>query len=342
MGLYSPGVGMCNFPELATGAAGDVCFISQSGTHAINFSSQAPLRGVRINKVASIGNVLMHEAADFLDIMADDAATRVVGMYVEGTRDGRRFFESLRRSAARHPTLVWKGGMTEAGARATFSHTGSLATPAAVWSTMVRQAGAVSVSGLDAMLDAVEMVARGRPVSGRRMGLVAMTGGQSVVITDTFASAGLEIPALSEASYEELKSFFNIIGGSYRNPLDAGGTIMGGAVHQGNLDRILSILDRDPVIDSIVLEIGTGMRAHRWAAHEDELTSLLDKIAEFSNATKKPFVVILHPANVEAIVAHAKQLARQRGLVVFESFERAAAAMRVSNDYWTMRAARGN
>jgi len=40
------------------------------------------------------------------------------------------------------------------------------------------------------------------------MGLVAMTGGQSVVITDTFASAGLEIPTLSEASYDELKGFF--------------------------------------------------------------------------------------------------------------------------------------
>ncbi len=84
--------------------------------------------------------------------MAADPATRVIGMYVEGVRDGRRFFESLKRAAATHPVVVWKGGMTEAGARATFSHTGSLATPAAVWTAMVRQSGAVSVAGLDAML----------------------------------------------------------------------------------------------------------------------------------------------------------------------------------------------
>jgi acyl-CoA synthetase (NDP forming) len=256
-------------------------------------------------------------------------------------RDGRRFFESLTRAAARCPTVVWKGGMTEAGARATFSHTGSLATPAAVWNAMVRQSGAVSVAGLDAMLDAVEMLARGRAVTGRRMGLVAMTGGQSVVITDTFATAGLEIPALSESSYEELKSFFNIIGGSYRNPLDAGGTI-GGGVHTGNLERILNVLDRDPVIDSIVLEIGTGLRAQRWAAHEDELTGLLDKIAEFNQATRKPLVVILHPAHVEAIVSRAKALARERGLVVFENFERSAAALRVAYDYWSAREKRGS
>jgi acyl-CoA synthetase (NDP forming) len=337
MGLYNPAVGVSNFPDLKVGVRGDVCFISQSGTHSINFCSQAPARGIRINKAASIGNVLMLEAADFIDVMAADPATRTIGMYVEGVRDGRRFFESLKRAAAAHPVVVWKGGMTEAGARATFSHTGSLATPAAVWTAMVRQSGAVSVAGLDAMLDAVEMLARGKAVNGRRMGLVAMTGGQSVVITDTFATAGLEIPTLSAASYEELKSFFNIIGGSYRNPLDAGGTI-GGGVHTGNLERILRILDRDEVIDAIVLEVGTGLRAQRWASHEDELTGLLDKIAEFNRASAKPFALIMHPAHVETIVVRAKQLARERGLVVFDSFERSAAAIRVAFDYWSNRA----
>ena len=339
MGLYSPAVGLCNFPDLKTGEGGDVCFISQSGTHTINFSTQAPIRGIKINYAASIGNVLMLEAADFLGLMADHPATRVIGMYVEGVRDGRRFFETLQRTAARHPVVIWKGGMTAAGARATFSHTGSLATPATVWDAMVRQAGAVSAFGLDAMLDAVEMLARGRAVTGSRMGLVAMTGGQSVVITDTFAGAKLDIPTLSDSSYEELKSFFNIIGGSYRNPLDAGGTI-GGGVHTGNLQRILEILDRDPVIDAIVLEIGTGFAAQRWATHEDELTSLLDKIADFNGRTPKPFVAIMHQAHVAQIVGHARELARARGLVVFDSFERAAAALKVSHDYWSMRAAR--
>jgi hypothetical protein len=96
------------------------------------------------------------------------------------------------------------------------------------------------------------------------------------------------------------------------------------------------------VIDAIVLEIGTGMRAHRWATHEDELTSLLDKIAEFNNRTAKPFVVVLHPADVETIVVRAKQLARERGLVVFDSFERSAAALRVVYEYWSMRESRPN
>ncbi len=341
MGLYSPAAGLCNFPEEKVGAAGNVCFISQSGTHTINFCLQAPSHGIEVNKAASIGNVLVLEAADYIDLMSDDPATTVIGMYIEGVRDGRRFFDSVRRAAERHPIVIWKGGSTAAGARATFSHTGSLATAEATWRTVVRQSGAVEVASLDAMLDAVELFARARRVGGRRMGLVAMTGGQSVVITDTFATAGLEIPALSESSYTELKSFFNIIGGSYRNPLDAGGTI-GSGLHQGNLDRILEVLERDPVIDAIVLEVGTGLRAARWAAHEDEITGLLDKLKGFAGRSAKPFAVVMHPAHVEAIVARGKQLARARGLVVFDSFERAAAAFRAAADYFENRARTGN
>jgi hypothetical protein len=112
---------------------------------------------------------------------------------------------------------------------------------------------------------------------------------------------------------------------------------MGGGVQTGNLARILDILDRDPIIDAIVLEIGTGLRAQRWATHEDELTDLLDKVAEFSRNTPKPFCVILHPAHVEAIVSRARQLARERGLVVFDSFERSANALKVAYDYWSRR-----
>jgi acyl-CoA synthetase (NDP forming) len=337
MGLYSPAYGLCNFPDEHVGEAGDVCFISQSGTHTINFAVQALPHGIKVNKAASIGNVLILEAADYIDLMAADPKTRVLGMYIEGIRDGRRFFESVRRAAKKMPVVIWKGGVTEAGARATFSHTGSLATPGAVWEAVVRQSGAASVGNLDAMLDAVELVARGREIKGRRMGLVAMTGGQSVGITDTFASQNLDVPTLSDSSYDELKAFFNIIGGSYRNPLDAGGTI-GGGINQGNLDKILSILDRDPVIDAIVLEVGTGFRAQRWAAHEDELTTMLDRIAAFAKATPKPFAVILHPAHVEAIVARAKELARERGLVVFDTFERAAAAFRAAAESHEARA----
>ena len=91
-----------------------------------------------------------------------------------------------------------------------------------------------------------------------------------------------------------------------------------------------------------MLEVGTGLRAARWATHEDEITGLLDKLAEFATRSAKPFAIVMHPAHVEAIVARGKELARERGLVVFDSFERAAAAFHTAAEYWTNRARLGN
>ena len=294
-----------------------------------------------MNKAASIGNVLVLEAADYIDLMAADPATRVIGMYIEGVRDGRRFFDSVRHAAERHPVVIWKGGVTEAGARATFSHTGSLATAEATWRTVVRQSGAVEVASLDAMLDAVELFARAKRLNGPRMGLVAMTGGQSVVITDTFATAGLEIPALSELLVRRAEDVLQ----HYRRQLPQ--SARRGRHHRRGAPSRESrshpeILERDPVIDAIVLEVGTGLRAARWATHEDEITGLLDKLAEFAERSTKPFAIVMHPAHVEAIVARGKELARARGLVVFDSFERAAAAFRTAADYWANRARQGS
>jgi acyl-CoA synthetase (NDP forming) len=334
MGLYNPAVGVCTFPGQPTGEAGDACFISQSGTHMVNMAFQGPLRGIKINKGASIGNAIVLNPADYLEMMADDPGTRVIGMYVEGIRDGRRFLDVLKRATPRIPVVIWKGGVTEAGARATFSHTASLATPGAVWKAVVRAGGAVEVRSWDALLDALAMFSRSLPIRGRRVGLVAMTGGQSVFITDTFATAGLDVPALSQSSYDEFKTFFNIIGGSYRNPLDAAGTIMG--PQEGNLVRILNILDRDPVLDLIVLEVGTGTGAARWAHHDSDLISMLDKLADFNRRTTKPFSLIMHQAHVEDVVARARKMAVERGLLVFESFERAARTLNLGADYWSM------
>ncbi len=340
MGLCNPGVGLLNSTNLRSGEPGDVCFISQSGTHGISFCMQAPGREIKVSMAASIGNALVLEAADYLEVMAADPTTRVIGIYLEGARDGRRLFETLKRASARIPVLMWKGGLTEAGAHATFSHTGSLATPTAVWRAAMRQSGAVEVPGLEAMLDAMELLTRARQVKGRAMGLVAMTGGQSVVISDTFASHGLEVPALSESSYAEFKSFFQVIGGSYRNPLDAAWTL-GPAGNPDNVDRVLDILDRDPVIDAIVMEVrpGPGFGAMRRPLDVNESIPLLDRLARFARRARKPFAVAVESGHVPpevkaAMVAGTITLARERGIATFETFGRAAGAFRVAaEDY---------
>ena len=179
------------------------------------------------------------------------------------------------------------------------------------------------------------------------MALVAMTGGQSVVISDTFASQGFQVPALSEASYAEFKSFFQVIGGSYRNPLDAAWTI-GPRSSEGpdKLDRVLDILDRDPAIDAIVMEFRPGLNfsGPRRPIDVKEGIPLLDKLASFAQRTHKPFALAVESQHVSpdvraTVVAGAAVLARERGLATFDTFARAAGAFRAAAEYFERAAA---
>ncbi|MEX1255254.1 MAG: CoA-binding protein [Dehalococcoidia bacterium] len=336
MGLYHARLGVRQSGEQPGGEAGPVGFISQSGTHAINFSLVGAANGVRISTSVSIGNAEVLDVPDYVDYLTTDPDTKVIAMYVEGVKDGRRFLASLRRACEAKPVVVWKGGVTEAGARATASHTGSLATSTAVWDAAVRQAGALVADTIDDTVDVLKALLFCKPATNGRMGLMAMTGGQSVVITDAFARAGLEVPTLTPASYEKLAGFFNIIGGSYRNPLDMGGTIgFGGQSEQ--LQRLFDILDEDEHVDAIAMELASGFMARRWQADPASLDSLLDLLVAHQQRSAKPFLTILHPGHVEEITAKARARVTERGLPVFPSFERAAVALRRAVDYWRSR-----
>lgn len=336
MGVYNAKLGVRQSAEQPTGEAGPVGFISQSGTHAINFSLTGAAQGVRISTAISMGNAEVLDVADYVDYLVDDSETRVIAMYVEGVKEGRRFFESLRRATAAKPVVIWKGGVTEAGARATASHTASLATSNAVWDAVVRQTGALATESMDDTIDVLKALLRCKPGAGRRMGLMAMTGGQSVVITDAFVRAGLEVPQLTAESYEQLANFFNTIGGSYRNPLDMGGTIgFGGQPQQ--LERLLRILDEDAHVDAIAMELASGFMARRWQTDPTSLDGLLDLLVAHQERSAKPFVTILHPGHLEEVAAQARSRVVERGLAVFPSFERAASALRRATDHWRWR-----
>src|SRR5690606_9455594 len=169
-----------------------------------DLSPVAAANGMHLSRCVSFGNAIVLDVSDYLEYLALDDETEVIGMYVEGARDGRRFFETLREACKRKPVVVWKGGQTEAGARATMSHTASLATPQATWDGMMRQCGAVTTNNLDETTDVMRALLLRKPVWGRGMPPVSQPGGQSVWITFAFAYAGFDGPRLADVTYAEL------------------------------------------------------------------------------------------------------------------------------------------
>lgn len=133
MGVFNPKLGLRNFESQYHGETGPVGFLSQSGTHGINFSVVGYVNGIKISKMISYGNAVILDNPDYLEYLMHDDQTKIIGMYVEGLKNGRRFFKLLKEVTRVKPVVIWKGGETEAGQRATSSHTGSLAESSVVW-----------------------------------------------------------------------------------------------------------------------------------------------------------------------------------------------------------------
>ncbi len=109
MGIANPRIGMCNFPGQPIGdaAAGPVAFIGQSGTHTITFCLRGPAEGVGLSKAVSFGNGVVTDAADYLEYLREDPETTLIAAYIEGVRDGRRFYDVLRHSTPLKPVVIW-------------------------------------------------------------------------------------------------------------------------------------------------------------------------------------------------------------------------------------------
>lgn len=329
MGIFNPGMGVGQGMHMAGAPAGPVGFISQSGTHAVTFNRQAALHGLAINKTVSFGNGIVLDSPDYLEFFGRDPGIKIIGMYIEGVKDGRRFLQVLKEVAARKPVIIWKGGRTEEGDRAIASHTGSLAVSHAVWDSAVRQCGAVSVSGLDELIDTLKAILYLPPVRGGRVGITGVSGGQSVAISDAFGEAGLKVPLLTEKSYEELGKFYSLIGGGCRNPIDTANQ------NRREIRRIIEILAGDANIDNLALLVSAGMGP--GGPPGDNFNRML---VETREKTEKPLIAILvwsfSPDDVKQAGTITREL-QEGGIPAFVSLERGAFALKKALEYYQMK-----
>lgn len=309
MGLYVPSIGLAAYPNLPA-EAGDVSFISQSGSLVSAFARDGVTRGFAFSKVVSMGNQLDLEAADFVRYFADDDTTNVIAIYVEGARDGRRLFEALRYATARKPVVMWKSGRTDGGARAARSHTGALAGSNALWEAMARQAGVVPAKTIQDLADlVVALRMRPRPAT-RRLAIVTGPGGPSISATDAAEEAGLQLAELDGETIERLRSEINAVGTSPRNPVDVG------LIMYGPMDvyaRVTEIVGADPNVDGVIVIGGRGSG--------DGAADFADQMAAAADRIGKPLALIGAPPDADVLRRYV-----DAGIGVFPTAERAVQA----------------
>ena len=198
---------------------GNIAFISQSG--ALGGMSIYTTRAKRIgmSKFASIGNAADVGFVEILDYFRQDPKTTVIAVYIEGIDNGRELFESLQRTAKEKPVVILKGGRSEAGSRATQSHTGSLAGSSQIFDGMIKQAGCVTAPTLDTLFEICKLFDYQPLPKGCNIGIISNTGGAGVLATDAASEFNLQVTALEEETRHELRQILPPMA-STNNPID--------------------------------------------------------------------------------------------------------------------------
>ena len=335
MGLYCPS-GHISWRGAFPTEPGPVGVVSQSGANGDATVLGGAQRGLRYSKVISFGNGLDLNESDLFEFLANDPDTEIIGCYLEGVKDGRRFRGALERAASRKPVVVLKGGRTEAGGRAAASHTGSLAGSSAMWDALCKQTGAVRVFGMDELVDTLTAFRfLPEPPAGPRVAIVGGGGGHSVLAADECAAEGLTVPWFSASVQSQLSGFVPLAGTSVRNPLDTSVALES----EANFVRSVEIVSGSGEVDFILAHLPGSRRD----ASERSLMEAARVVVAGARASRIPVVVVIRGFGAATAEDTQEMIdyCSAAGLAVFPSVAQAAAAVQKVRTYYTGRSARG-
>ncbi|MDP9341897.1 MAG: GNAT family N-acetyltransferase [Actinomycetota bacterium] len=187
---------------------GRVGFLSQSGALGLAVIDRASALGLGLSSFVSVGNKADISGNDLINYWEADEGTDLVLLYLESFGNPRKFSRITRRVGKRKPIVAVKSGRSQAGARATTSHTGALIAASDVTvDALFRQAGVIRTDSLAEMFDVASLLANQPPAAGRRVGIITNAGGPGILCADACEGHGLEVPPLPEEVQRELAGF---------------------------------------------------------------------------------------------------------------------------------------
>ncbi|MBI4641946.1 MAG: CoA-binding protein [Candidatus Tectomicrobia bacterium] len=306
--------------------SGPIGFISQSGRNTVELVHRGSGRGLSFSKIVSYGNGCDLNECDFLDYFLHDPETELIAAYIEGVKDGRRFFKVLREVASKKPVIILKGGQTGAGARAVASHTASLAGNFSMWEIACRQAGAINVADMEELADMTLAFLLLSPVQGRRIAVMGGGGGGSVGAADVCERAGLIVPPLPDEIKRELRAIAPEVWTMIGNPIDSSATD-----GQTTFIRAAELLAADKDIDLLMANPGAEWSLDQ-PENRDDLFQSLEMFINLGKSVAKPMVFILPPGDFgqpwkSQIILELQEVCVRAGYPVYPTIARAAHAL---------------
>jgi acyl-CoA synthetase (NDP forming) len=267
--------------------SGNVSVVLQSGALATVIMKLARTHGIGLSKLICMGNEANVQTADIVEHLISDSQTRVIAMFAEQFRNGRRFLVLARRAlVAGKAIVVLKAGRTPEGQKAALAHTGAVAGDEAVVDAALRQVGVARVRSLEELLITAGLFASEVHLKGPRIGAVTASGGACDIIADRASDEGLELPVFSAETTKALAEYLPQFA-TVQNPLDTAAvdTLRETGTAAVPMDVIAEIVSRDPNID-FVLYLGFNVvpqtrpdepEAEKQAARMVHVRDMLDK-----------------------------------------------------------------
>jgi acetyltransferase len=249
VGLLVPALGLNATFAHAECGPGSLAFVSQSGGFCTATLDWARARGIGFSHFVSLGNSADIDFGDVLDYLGSEPETSAILLYMEsiGADEARKFMSAARAAARNKPVLAIKAGRNAEGARAAHSHTGALAGADHVYDAALRRAGILRVNTLDELFDAVETLAKAKPLRGERLAILTNGGGPGVIATDALVADGGTLAELAPETLRRLDALLPYTW-SHGNPVD-----MIGDSDAGTYVEALRILAADPGVDALLV-----------------------------------------------------------------------------------------
>jgi acyl-CoA synthetase (NDP forming) len=230
---------------------GNIALLSQSGAVGSHTMVLARERGLGVRGWVTTGNECDVDVADCIDYAAEDPGTKVISVYMEGCQHPDRFLVALQKAQAnRKPVVVMKVGASEVGAAAASTHTASLAGADEVFDAVFRQYGVHRARTLEQLIDVSAAASAGQIPTGRKLGIVTISGGVGVLSSDTAVACGLEVPPLPAPAQKTLKELMSFA--AVRNPVDTTAQVLNNLpllrknleviLEQGGFDAVMVFL----------------------------------------------------------------------------------------------------
>jgi 3-hydroxypropionyl-CoA synthetase (ADP-forming) len=256
---------------------GEVAFLSQSGTVGIAFMETSDAFGM--SKMVSYGNRSDVDEADMIWYLGEDPNTKVIGLYVEGLGDGRKFMHAAKKVILEKnkPILVFKNGRTTRGAKQAASHTGSLGGSYNVVRGALEQAKIISLDSYEELTASLKALAWQPVPKGNRVAMITNGAGPVIAAIDNFERLGLAVAEISDKTIKDLKEHYPptyVIG----NPCD----ITGSATADDYRFAIQAFMD-DPNVDIIM----------PWFVFQDDPLeeNIVEVLETFQKQLRKPILV---------------------------------------------------